>query len=972
MTHASLGAYKHALKIVLPAAVAAVVLALPLASPRAATPGSGTVSASNPAVTWTGAFTLATAGGCTGPDDSTCDHFSLTINPPAGQFQVKIVLAPSGDWDLDVFGPNGGLAGSSGNGPGQPEIVTLTNPSAGTYDVAGAPFAPLVGADATSYHASATLTSLGDSPPGADGTEPLSFGVHPAPASIGADAGEPSLGADWTTGRTMFQAGLTAARVTFDDSVSPPNATWTDVSWPTSSLVSLDPIGFMDNTATGARWFSSQLSGTTSLAAFTDDDGANWLPSEGGPLNGGVDHQTFGGGPYHAPLTGTIYPHAIYYCSQDLVAALCARSDTGGASFAPAVPIYTDQCGGLHGHVKVGPDGTVYVPNKACGGRQGVVVSEDNGLNWTVRTVPGSTNGAWDPSVGIGADGTVYLGYDDGDGHAKVAVSHDRGQTWVNVHDLGVNLGVVQSAFPVATAGDADRAAIGFLGTSYAGSGAFGDDPNWPGVWYLYVATTYDGGATWTTVNAAPDDPVQRGTICGGGFNGCANGTRNLLDFMDASVDEQGRVLIGFADGCLDSCVASGPNTFSALATIARQVNGRGLFAAHDPHGVPAAPNLSGKAIGGTPPSNLLTWQAPNDGGSAITGYQVYRRAGAGSYAALGTLGAGTTSYSDTQLVAGETYTYKVSAVNANGEGAASNEVSPIPPPPPEDPCVAPGVRILSDGTGDEVDQNAAHDFQWASIAEPRSIGAAKIEFLFKVASLSSVPASTTWPVVFKAGGVDRFVRMQTDALSAVTFSYGTGSTGAEAGSTADASSGYSADGTIRVIVSRSELGVGAGDRLTDFIVRVRVEAGPAGAVTPDNSPDSLARTGSYTVRGNENCSVPQPDLAVSATDLAFTGLHGQGNDQVIAAVVHNAGTLTALNVPVRFTVDGAQVGAVQRIASIAPGATSRVSVVWDTHGNGMHSAVATADPTNAIAESNESNNAGSRLVTVHGGRVVG
>jgi len=191
---------------------------------------------------------------------------------------------------------------------------------------------------------------------------------HPAPSAVGGDAGEPSLGANWTTGKVMFQAGLTAARVSFDDSVSPPNATWQDVSWPTSSLVSLDPIGYMDNTATGSRWFSSQLSGTTSLAAFTDDDGANWLPSEGGPLNGGVDHQTFGGGPYHAPLTGTIYPHAIYYCSQDLVAALCARSDTGGATFAPAVPIYTDECGGLHGHVKVGPDGTVYVPNRACDG----------------------------------------------------------------------------------------------------------------------------------------------------------------------------------------------------------------------------------------------------------------------------------------------------------------------------------------------------------------------------------------------------------------------------------------------------------------------------------------------------------------------------------------------------------------------------------------------------------------------------
>jgi hypothetical protein len=46
------------------------------------------------------------------------------------------------------------------------------------------------------------------------------------------------------------------------------------------------------------------------------------------------------------------------------------------------------QCGGLHGHIKVAPDGTIYVPNRSCGGGQGVIVSEDNGLTFAVRIVP--------------------------------------------------------------------------------------------------------------------------------------------------------------------------------------------------------------------------------------------------------------------------------------------------------------------------------------------------------------------------------------------------------------------------------------------------------------------------------------------------------------------------------------------------------------------------------------------------------
>src|SRR3989442_417075 len=82
----------------------------------------------------------------------------------------------------------------------------------------------------------------------------------------------------------------------------------------------------------------------------------------------------------------------------------------GGLAFDPAVPIYTAlQCGGLHGHVKVAPDGTAYVPNADCGGKSAVVASTDNGTTWAVRPVPdSSTQDESDPSLGIGSGGTVY------------------------------------------------------------------------------------------------------------------------------------------------------------------------------------------------------------------------------------------------------------------------------------------------------------------------------------------------------------------------------------------------------------------------------------------------------------------------------------------------------------------------------------------------------------------------------------
>ena len=964
-------------RLLLAASVLAAVPLLLLASSQAATPGSGSVSSSSPFASWTGDFKTPTAGGCTGPSDATCDNYKLSIQAPSSSFKVTILLDPTGDWDLDVFAPDGSLAGSSGSGPGAEEVVVLSNPPSGIYTVSAAPFTPLPNPVTGTYTASATLTLLGGVTQPPPGTEPITFSNSAAPNGFGIDAGEPSVGSNLKTGNSMFQSSLQTLKVAWNDSTSPAVPTWSDVSFATTSVVSLDPIGVMDQRTN--RWFSSELSGTTSLAAFTNDDGASWTPSEGGALNSGVDHQTIGMGPYHAPLVrdpnGLIYPDAVYYCSQDLVAALCARSDNGGLTFAPAVPIYTNQCVGLHGHVKVAPDGTVYVPNKSCGGQEGVAVSEDNGLTWSIRTVPGSTPGAWDPSVGIASDGTVYFGYDDGDGHAKVAVSHDQGRSWTNIRDVGVPFAIVHSAFPAAVAGDPTRAAFAFLGTPETSNGAMGDDPNWPGVWHLYVAETFDGGNTWTTVDATPNDPVQRGTICGGGTLGCGNGTRNLLDFMDTTVDKDGRVLVGYADGCTGPCAAAPPGNFTALGTIARQVNGKRLFAVDDVLAAPSAPLLSGKASNGPPPQNILTWQAPDDHGSAITGYRLYRRTASTSPTLIASPGGGTLQYTDTAITAGTSYYYTVAAVNSAGESAKSNEVLPVAPPAPppaQDACVEPGVTILTDKSGDELDSQPSHDVQSLSIAEPQSIGLGKIEFILKMADLSTPTPLTYWPVAFKTpDGTARFVRMATDAIGTVTLGYGTGDYRGTA-TPADPASSYKSDGTIKIIVPRAAFGIGAGDQLNSFLTRVTVN-GTGLSLTPDNMPDSLAPGGTYTVKGNENCTVAQPDLAISANDLGFTNLRGSGNDQAMTAIVHNLGNATARNVQVRFIADGSQVGSVQTIQSLAPGAFTHVTVVWNTNGqNGQHSVGATADPANTIAESNETNNTGSRTVTVQGSKVTG
>ncbi|MDG6220588.1 MAG: fibronectin type III domain-containing protein, partial [Candidatus Thermoplasmatota archaeon] len=75
----------------------------------------------------------------------------------------------------------------------------------------------------------------------------------------------------------------------------------------------------------------------------------------------------------------------------------------------------------------------------------------------------------------------------------------------------------------------------------------------------------------------------------------------------------------------------------------------------------------------------FLSWQAPSsDGGSAITGYRIYRGTTSGGTKNLVTTVSGT-SYTNTGLTNGQTYYYQVSATNNIGEGSRSAESNAIP-----------------------------------------------------------------------------------------------------------------------------------------------------------------------------------------------------------------------------------------------------------------------------------------------------
>jgi fibronectin type 3 domain-containing protein len=72
-----------------------------------------------------------------------------------------------------------------------------------------------------------------------------------------------------------------------------------------------------------------------------------------------------------------------------------------------------------------------------------------------------------------------------------------------------------------------------------------------------------------------------------------------------------------------------------------------------------------------------ISWQAPaSNGGSAITGYRIYRGTSPGGEATTPIQTVSGTSFKDGATTRGTTYYYVVRAVNSAGEGPASNESS--------------------------------------------------------------------------------------------------------------------------------------------------------------------------------------------------------------------------------------------------------------------------------------------------------
>ena len=254
------------------------------------------------------------------------------------------------------------------------------------------------------------------------------------------------------------------------------------------------------------------------------------------------------------------------------------------------------------------------------------------------------------------------------------------------------------------------------------------------------------------------------------------------------------------------------------------------------------------------------------------------------------------------------------------------NDIPP-PPPPPEFICVAPGLTILQDATGDATDEQPAHDVQKLSLSQPYfANGAYKVDFHLKMADLSTVQPNTFWPINFCSpafacvnpdvntmayGANNKYytVRMSTAPPATPSAPVFEVLQPTAAGTTAASrtiiaaepgpESNFTAAGLITIAVKASDLGLtpgGAGtQQLREFQVRIGENLGAAGTITPDNMPDSLVGTGSFIPVGNNPCAPPPevdsftgsplsgyPPLAVDFAGTAHVESPGPGPANII------------------------------------------------------------------------------------------
>jgi hypothetical protein len=169
-------------------------------------------------------------------------------------------------------------------------------------------------------------------------------------------------------------------------------------------------------------------------------------------------------------------------------------------------------------------------------------------------------------------------------------------------------------------------------------------------------------GLSWTAPSSSGTAPISGYRI----YRGNASGGETLL------------AIVGNVLTYLDTTVVNGGTYYYQVSAVNSVGEGpRSTEAVAQRGTAPSVPRTVAATAGG--PGITVKWSSPaTNGGSAVTGYRIYRATASGSETFLASAGPAATSYLDKNVVKRTRYFYWVTATNVLGESSPSNEVNAV------------------------------------------------------------------------------------------------------------------------------------------------------------------------------------------------------------------------------------------------------------------------------------------------------
>jgi len=558
----------------------------------AATPGSGTLSGSNPSVTWTGSIFGAGSNENTCIDGVSCDSFEVVL--AAGDYtgkQINVTITwtvPAYDYDLFVHvgslrGPE--LPASAGPPPATSEQVrvgidppVVTTPRVWWAHIQAATVPP-----GQIYNGSAVLVNSPPSPAVVHLTGAFVFS-HTVPLFARATVRdeEPSVRVDvrgncYVSGIRGVPAGvdlwrfdLNPASPTYDpemrhaeylgkpdafqqmgaeDSTAGGADGGGDIELATSFPTSADSTPVLTMVSLAVANISSNLSfdrGETfehnEAAADIPADDRQWIEADG---------------------PNTVY---LFYRAPLPSSGLFVQKSTDhGLTYGPPVAVIAndDPLDSTPGYIDVDhTDGTVYVSHQNDNANY-VSHSTDGGATWITRLVDSNTahGHLFDP-VKVGDDGTVYIVWSN-DRHILYSFSTDHGDTWTPGAVVEDPDSTLTNVFAWLEAGSAGRLDVVWFGTKSQNISA--------AEWDVYFAQSLNANSATPVFRQQriSDHRIHGSNISEGGLTGAAN--RNLGDYFQIAYDTDGGAVVSFADD---------HNDYDGNTYVTHQLEGPGLLAA--------------------------------------------------------------------------------------------------------------------------------------------------------------------------------------------------------------------------------------------------------------------------------------------------------------------------------------------------------------------------------------------------------